>query len=48
MLPNDGEAMNRFLEEEGYAVVAGALTPAETERALDLTWEYLESGGTGS
>lgn len=45
--PGQGEAMTRFLEEEGFAVVASALTAEEAARAMDLTWAYLESGGTG-
>jgi hypothetical protein len=39
--------MLQFFEAEGYAVVKGALSPAEAAHALDLTWEYLESAGTG-
>ena len=35
------------LESEGYAVIANALSPSEAERALDLTWDYLENLGTG-
>jgi hypothetical protein len=45
--PIQRAAMLRFLEEEGFAVVASALTTAEAAHALDLTWAYLESGGTG-
>lgn len=45
--PGQAEAMLSFLAEEGFAVVASALTAEETARALDLTWTYLESGGTG-
>lgn len=35
------------LESEGFVVIANALAPSEAEQALDLTWEYLESLGTG-
>ena len=45
--PGQGEAMLEFLDKEGYAVVASALTGDEAAHALDLTWAYLESGGTG-
>ena len=45
--PGQGEAMLSFIAQEGFAVVASALTAEETARALDLTLTYLESGGTG-
>jgi hypothetical protein len=35
------------LESEGFVVIANALSPAEAERALDLTWDFLEALGTG-
>ncbi len=35
------------LESEGFVVIANALSPAEAEHALDLTWNYLEGLGTG-
>ncbi len=35
------------LESEGFVVIAGALSASETATALDLTWDYLESLGTG-
>ena len=35
------------LESEGYVVIANALSESEAERALDLTWDYLEQLGTG-
>lgn len=35
------------LEAEGFSVIANALTPAQAEQALDLTWDYLEGLGTG-
>lgn len=35
------------LDEEGFVVIAGALTPTEASTALDLTWDYLEALGTG-
>lgn len=36
-----------YLEEHGYVVVADALTGKECEKALALTWDYLEQLGTG-
>jgi|HubBroStandDraft_1064217.scaffolds.fasta_scaffold28910_2 hypothetical protein len=36
-----------YLHEHGYAVIAGALAPAECAQALSLTWDYLEGLGTG-
>lgn len=35
------------LNDEGFAVIAHALTPTEADTALDLTWDYLEGLGTG-
>lgn len=35
------------LEAEGFVVIAEALDTAETGRALDLTWDYLEGLDTG-
>ncbi len=35
------------LESEGFVVIADALSPEQTTRALDLTWDYLEALGTG-
>jgi len=35
------------LESEGYVVIANALSPAEAQQSLDLTWDYLEQLGTG-
>ena len=35
------------LESEGFVVIAGALDPDETVRAVDLTWAFLEGLGTG-
>jgi len=35
------------LESEGYVVIANALSTAEANHALDLTWDYLEQLGTG-
>ena len=43
----EGAALLEFYRREGYAIVKAALGPAEVARALDLTWEYLESAGTG-
>jgi hypothetical protein len=45
--PGQGEAMLSFLEEQGFAVVESALSAEEAAHALTLTWDYLESGGTG-
>ena len=36
-----------YLHAEGFVVIANALTPNESATALDLTWDYLESLGTG-
>src|SRR6185369_6952793 len=36
-----------YLHEHGYVVIADVLSPAETARALALTWDYLEQLGTG-
>jgi hypothetical protein len=36
-----------YLRDHGYVVVAGVLTDAQCERALDLTWDYLEDLDTG-
>lgn len=36
-----------FLDEHGFVVIANALTSTEADRALDLTWAYLEGLGTG-
>lgn len=36
-----------YLDEHGYVVIAGALSPGEAARAIDLTWDYLEELGTG-
>lgn len=35
------------LAEEGYVVIANALSPTDAAHALDLTWEFLEGLGTG-
>ena len=35
------------LESEGYVVIENALSPAQVEHSLELTWEYLEQLGTG-
>lgn len=35
------------LESEGFVVIADALSAAEADHALDLTWDYLEQLGTG-
>lgn len=36
-----------FFEEEGFVIIAGALSSREIDRAVDLTWDYLEQLGTG-
>lgn len=36
-----------FFRENGYVVIAEALNQAEVAKALDLTWKYLETLGTG-
>ena len=36
-----------YLESEGYVVIANALSEAEADHALDLTWEFLKNLGTG-
>lgn len=35
------------LDEQGYVVIASALTAEQASTALDLTWDYLEDLGTG-
>ncbi|MFK7918481.1 MAG: phytanoyl-CoA dioxygenase family protein [Ilumatobacter sp.] len=35
------------LASEGFVVIANALSSTEADRALDLTWNYLEQLGTG-
>ena len=35
-------SLRRSLAEYGFAVVTGALSPAECDKALDLAWDYLE------
>ena len=35
------------LRTEGFVVIANALSSAEAQHALDLTWDYLEGLGTG-
>lgn len=37
----------KYFEEHGYVVIAGALTKDEVASALNLTWKYLETLGTG-
>jgi hypothetical protein len=44
--PGSAESV-AYLDEHGYAVIAGALTPEQCAKALDLTWDYLEGLGTG-
>lgn len=36
-----------YLQEHGYVVIAGALSQAQCDEALKLTWDYLEELGTG-
>ena len=35
------------LETEGWAVVPGVLTETEVETCISLTWDWLESLGSG-
>ena len=35
------------MDENGFAVVANALSGEETNTAIGLTWDYLEELGTG-
>jgi hypothetical protein len=44
--PGSAESV-KYFQECGYVVIAGALTPEEVTKALDLTWQYLEKLGTG-
>jgi hypothetical protein len=44
---SQGEAMLEFFHREGYAVIKSVLDKQEASHAMDLTWEYLESAGTG-
>jgi hypothetical protein len=39
--------VNAHLEEHGYVVVKGVLTPEEVEQALENVWSLIESQGTG-
>lgn len=36
-----------FLDEHGFVVIANALNQQECDKAIDLTWDYLEQLGTG-
>ena len=36
-----------YLDEYGYAVCKGVLSPSDCTRAVGLTWDFLESLGTG-
>lgn len=40
-------AVNAHLEEHGFAVVKGALSPEEVEQAMENVWSLIESQGTG-
>ena len=40
-------AATEFLDQEGYVVMADALSSEATEHALSLLWDYLEELGTG-
>jgi len=44
--PGSAESV-AYLREHGYAVIAGVLSPGQTAKALDLTWDYLEGLDTG-
>ncbi len=35
------------LEREGFVVIANALSTTQADRALELTWTYLEELATG-
>lgn len=41
------ELLRDLLTDKGVAVVLGVLSPTETEEALSLVWDYMESLGTG-
>jgi hypothetical protein len=41
------EAARKHLRAEGYAIVAGALSPEEVQTARGLVWDLLEGFGTG-
>ena len=45
--PVGSQASVDYLEEHGYVVVANALDQSECDKALDLTWDYLEKLETG-
>ncbi len=44
--PGDPDAL-AHLDQQGFVVFAGALSPAESETAMELLWDYLEELGTG-
>ena len=44
--PGDPQAM-RFLDEQGYVVMANALSEDQAAQALSMLWDYLEALGTG-
>lgn len=44
-LNSETTAFLEHLETHGYAVVAAVASPAEVERAKDLTWQFLEGHG---
>ena len=46
-LPAGSQESLDHLESEGYVVIANALSSTEADQALDLTWDYLQSLGTG-
>ena len=39
--------MSDYMDENGFAVVANALSGEETNNAIGLIWDYLEELGTG-
>ena len=46
-LPAGSQASLDYLSENGYCVVAAALTPTEVTTALELAWEFAEAVGDG-
>lgn len=46
-LPADSPEALKHFEDEGFVVIAGALTSEESKTALSLTWDFMEGLGTG-
>lgn len=40
-------AASEYLEQKGFVVIKQVLSPKEAERAVELTWDYLEGLDTG-